>query len=215
MRTLNTFIRKNINYIILGFLLLSPFIDLLTGFTIHTLHRNITIGIILRMLFLISICSISLLIYKKKKLLIPYSMIGIYFILYLIGIILYKNNNIFTELQGLLKVYYFPIMFISLYSLRNEVKISKMSLLVILFLYLILIFVPTTLGIGYKTYEVTKVGTLGFFNSANEISGIISLLTPIMFIILYQSKNRIRIKEVSLLIFKLIFSLKIFSYFKN
>ena len=186
---MNTFIKKNITNIIVIFLFLSPFIDLLTGITLHSLHKSITIGIILRMLFMISICYISLFIYKKKKLLLPYIIIGLYFIFYLLGIVFYKEGLLFTELQGLLKVFYFPIIFISLYSLRNEIRISKMSLLVILFLYLILIFVPTSLGIGYKTYEVTKVGTLGFFNSANEISGIISILTPIMFIILYQSKN--------------------------
>ena len=42
---------------------------------------------------------------------------------------------------------------------------------------------------GFKTYKITKSGTLGFFNSANEISGIISILTPIMFIILSTKKN--------------------------
>jgi len=35
-----------------------------------------------------------------------------------------------------------------------------------------MIFIPTFLDVGYKTYEVTKKGSLGFFNSANEISGI-------------------------------------------
>ena len=34
----------------------------------------------------------------------------------------------------------------------------------------------------FDTYKVTKAGSLGFFNAANEISGIISLLTPIMFV---------------------------------
>ena len=98
---------------------------------------------------------------------------------------------LFTEIQGLIKTFYFPILLISLHSIRNEIKVSKMVLFTSLFIYLILIFIPTVLGMGYKTYEITKAGTLGFFNAANEISGIISLLTPVMFIIFYYSKNLI------------------------
>ena len=96
---------------------------------------------------------------------------------------------LFTEIQGLIKTFYFPILLISLHAIRNEIKVSKMVLFTSLFMYLILIFIPTILGIGYQTYEIAKAGTLGFFNSANEIGGIISLLTPIMFIIFYYSKN--------------------------
>lgn len=182
-------IKKNINLIIAIFILIQPLLDLLTGLCLHLLKVNLTVGIIVRIIFLIFICFITLFTFKKKKILIPYLIIGLYFIFYLLGIILYKENGLFIELQGLLKVFYFPILLISLYSLKDEIRISKMTLFVTLFSYLILIFVPTLLGIGYKTYEITKAGTLGFFNSANEISGIISLLTPIMFIIIKESKN--------------------------
>ena len=58
-----------------------------------------------------------------------------------------------------------------------------------LYLYLALIFIPLLFHIGFKSYEVTKVGTLGFFSSANEIGGIISILTPILIYYLYEKKN--------------------------
>ena len=171
---------KKINSLLTIFLLLSPILDLLTGVCIHTLKLPITIGIIVRVLFLISIIFIVLFIFKKKKILIPYLIIGLYCILYLIGIIIYKDGiGLMTEIQGLLKVFYFPILLISLYAIKENIHISKLALLTTLFLYLIFIFVPTLFHIGYKTYEITKAGTLGFFNSANEISGIISILTSL------------------------------------
>ena len=182
---MSNFIKKNISYIISIFILIGPIIDLLTGLCLHTLGIRFTIGIIFRVLFLISICLITLFVYKKKKVLIPYLLIGLYWILYIIGIILYKNTGLFSEIQNLVKVFYFPIMFISIYSLREEIRISNMTLFTTLFLYLIFIFIPLLFGIGYETYKITKAGTLGFYNSANEISGIISLLTPIMFVIIY------------------------------
>ena len=187
---MENYIKKNINSIISIFILIGPILDFLTGICIHTLNINLTIGIIVRVLFLLFICIVTIFIFKKKKLIIPYLIIGLYFILYILGIILYKdNNNLFFEIQNLVKVFYFPIVFLSLYSIKDKVDISNKILIKTLFKYLILILIPTALGIGYKTYEITKRGTLGFFNSANEISGIISILTPIMFIVFNNKKN--------------------------
>ena len=78
---------------------------------------------------------------------------------------------------------------LSLFSIRKELKITSLSLVITLCLYLILIFIPLALGVGFESYAITKEGTLGFYNSANEISAIIAILTPILFIIFYESKN--------------------------
>ena len=183
-------IKNNINKIISIFILISPILDLLTGICIHTLKINLTIGIIVRVLFLLFITIVTIFIFKKKKIIIPYLIIGLYFILYILGIIIYKNSIVlFFEIQNLVKVFYFPIIFLSLYSIKDKVDIENKILIKVLFLYLILILIPTAFGIGYKTYEITKKGTLGFFNSANEISGIISILTPIIFIMFKDKKN--------------------------
>ena len=187
------FIKKNINIIVAVFLILQPFLDLITGICIHTLKINFTLGIIVRVLFLLFICFIVLFVFKKKKIIIPYLIIGLYFIFYIIGTIIYKDSNYIFEIQNLVKVFYFPILFVSLYSIKDYIRISRMTLFTVVFLYLILLFIPTIFGVGYKSYEITKAGTLGFYNSANEISGIISILTPIVFIIFFESKKIIPI----------------------
>ena len=187
---MGNYIKKNISNIISIFLLISPILDLLTGICIHTLKINLTIGIIVRFLFLIFIALVVIFIFKKKKIIIPYLIIGLYFILYILGMIIYKNGvGLFSEIQGLVKVFYLPIVFIALFNIKDEIRISKLTLFTTVFLYLILIFIPTLFNIGYKTYEITKVGTLGFFNSANEVSAIISILTPIIFIVILSSKK--------------------------
>lgn len=185
------FIKKNINNIVSIFILIGPILDLLTGICIHTLKINFTIGIIVRVLFLLFICIVTIFIFKKKKLIVPYLIIGLYFIIYIIGMILFKEDGLFFEIQNLVKVFYFPIVFLSLYSIKDKIDVDNKVLIKVLFLYLIFILVPTLFGVGYKTYEITKAGTLGFFNSANEISGIISILTPILFIMLKDKKNLI------------------------
>lgn len=181
-------IRKNINIYLASFLLFQPFLDLITGLNIHLLNSSLTVGIVLKVLFMLSLVYITLFVYKKKKNLIPYLLIGLYCAFFLLGKIIYPTN-IMKEIQELVKIFYFPIILISLYSIKDEIKISRMTFFATLFLYLICIFIPLIFHTGYKTYEITKAGTLGFYNSANEISGIISLLTPFMFIILVEKKN--------------------------
>jgi len=61
------YIKKNINTIIALFILIQPFLDLITGICIHTLKINLTIGIIVRVLFLLFIVIITIFIFKKKK----------------------------------------------------------------------------------------------------------------------------------------------------
>lgn len=194
---MNEYIKKNINRIIAIFLLLQPILDILTGICVNTLKLDITIGIIVRILFLCFICITVLFIFKKKKVLIPYLIIGLYFIFYLIGMLVFKDSSLLPEIKNLIRTFYFPIMFISLYYIKDEIRISDMTLLTVLFLYLIFLFVPTLFGLGYKAYEITKAGTLGFYNSANELSGIISILTPIMFILFVRIKKVIPILVMS------------------
>ncbi len=181
-------IKKNINIYIASFLLIEPLLDLITGLNLHLLNTSITIGIVVKVLFMLFLVFTTLFVFKNKKVIIPYLLIGLYFIFFITGKILYPTSFL-GEIQGLIKTFYFPIIFISLYALRDNIKISKMTFFTTLILYLLCIFVPLIFHTGYKTYQITKAGTLGFYNSANEISGIISLLTPIMFIIVLQKKN--------------------------
>ena len=185
-------IKENLSKYLSIFLILQPVLDMLTGICLHIFHLNITLGIIIRLLFLAFIGYITIFIYKKKKPLIYYIIFLIYMCFYCLGIYLYKDGvGLFTEMQGLLRVFYFPLLLLSLYEIKDEFKISKLTLFTTLSLYLLFIFIPVLFHVGFKSYEITKSGTLGFFNSANEISGIISILTPIIFIIFTTKKNPI------------------------
>lgn len=200
---MNKYLEKNISKIVSIFILLQPILDLITGLCVNLLDFNITIGIIIRILFLALIMYVTTFVFKKKLSLWIYISIIFYSILYLIGIFIYKDGSYFTEIQGLVKAFYFPILLISLYEIRNEIKISNLTLVITLFTYLMCIFIPSLLNIGFKTYQIAKIGTLGFYNSANEISGIISLLTPIMFTLIL-GKNKYLIKGLMLLVYLIV-----------
>ncbi len=199
---MNKVIKNNLSKIISIFILMQPILDLITGICLHVFSLNLTIGIIIRMLFLLFIMYATTFIYKKKLSLIYYLIVAFYSIIYLINILVLKGNNphLFGEVQGLLRVFYFPLLLVSFYDLKDEIKISTATLFTTLTLYLIFIFIPMTLNLGFKSYEITKSGTLGYYNSANEISGIISILTPIVFMI-FNSKGKSILKVIYILLY--------------
>ena len=195
---MNKVIKNNLSKIISIFILIQPVLDLITGICLHVFSLNLTIGIIIRILFLLFIMYVTTFIYKKKLSLIYYLIVTFYSIIYLINI--GTNSHLFGQVQGLLRVFYFPLLLVSFYDLKDEIKISTATLFTTLTLYLIFIFIPMTLNLGFKSYEITKSGTLGYYNSANEISGIISILTPIVFMI-FNSKGKSILKVIYILLY--------------
>lgn len=195
---MNKVIKNNLSKIISIFILIQPVLDLITGICLHVFSLNLTIGIIIRMLFLLFIMYATTFIYKKKLSLIYYLIVTFYSIIYLINI--GTNSHLFGQVQGLLRVFYFPLLLVSFYDLKDEIKISTATLFTTLTLYLIFIFIPMTLNLGFKSYEITKSGTLGYYNSANEISGIISIVTPIVFMI-FNSKGKSILKVIYILLY--------------
>jgi len=194
-------IKKNFNMLLNIFILLHPIIDLITGICLHVFNFNLTLGNIIRILFLMIVMYSTVFVYKKKKSLIYYLIFGVYLCLYFINCITFEGGvGLFTEMQGLIRTFYFPIMLFSLYELKDEIKISKMLLVTTLGIYLLCIFFPIMFDIGFQSYQITKVGTLGFYNSANEISGIISILTPIAFII-FKGRNNSILKLLFFLVY--------------
>lgn len=187
---MSAFVKKNINIICMLFLLSGPLIDFVTGVMLHIFEINLTLGLVFRVLFLIFIFYVTTFIYNKKNILGYYVVFIIYLLLFILGLFIFKDNpNYFEEIQNTFRLFYFPLLLVSLFSIRKEIRITSLSLVITLSLYLILIFVPLILDMGFESYAITKEGVLGFYNSANEISAIIAILTPILFIIFYESKK--------------------------
>lgn len=201
---MNKLIKNKFNIILGIFILLHPIIDLITGISLHVFNFHFTFGNIIRVIFLIFVMYTTVFVYKNKKSFIYYLICGVYFFLYVINCIVFKDGvGLFSEIQGLIRTFYFPLILISLYEIKEEIKINKMLLVTTLGVYLVCIFLPIIFGIGYQSYEVTKSGTLGFYNSANEISGIISILTPIVFI-LFKEKRKLFAKLLFILMYLIV-----------
>lgn len=179
------------------FLLLLPFIDLITSLITRFDILNISLGIVVKGIFLL-IMIYYLLInsfskYKKKSI-IYLIIIFIYMILYFLTKIRFITiENLIQEIMYMFKIMYLPMLFPCLLCYFDDKKISKKELIYVLSLtaiiYAILLALPILTNSSFKTYDSSLQGNTGWFFSGNEISIIMVILFPFI----YNSLERKRI----------------------
>ena len=194
MKRINDFIEKNIVKVIVIFLFAGPFLDLVTSILINFLDINLTIGIMIRGLFLAFILYYSIFITKSKNKKQINIIIGIVLTYMLIhSTYTFLNKELFmTEAQNIIRIFYFPLLMLGLFNVftdkREEVNYSKYFFYIFM-TYLLLVLIPNVFNIGLDSYEIAKVGSIGLFNSANEVGAILAILLPFTIHELLKLKN--------------------------
>lgn len=186
------YLKNNLNQILLIFLYLQPVIDLITSLSLNIFHLNLTLGIITRFVFLLFIFYYVFFIKRnlKKPDFIILGLVLLYYLAFSIMIIFYKDPSALVyELTNISKAFYFPILLLLLNKL--ELKINQKDFFNLGLIYLFFIAIPTIFGLSFNSYTQGKVGSVGWFNSGNEISAIISILTPFLLSYFFTKHNLI------------------------
>lgn len=175
-------ILSNFNKIFLIFLYLQPFLDVTSGVLLH-FGYSVTISSIVRLTFMF-FCYIYLFFYvKDKKVNIYLLLLGLYFVMYTITILISKGTPaLIYELKNLLTTYYFVVLLLTLIKAYKSKKLDFKNLYIIYTIYLLLVFIPNVLGIGFDSYWHSKEGSVGWFLSANVVGSILSILLPLLII---------------------------------
>ncbi len=181
---------KKINFqnIFIIYILLQPIIDIVTSLCIRNVSETLSLGIIVRILFMLFVMIYAIIKTNKKsriKLIIYYSCIALYGIAYIANSYLkYNFSMLFIQLKGIIKVFYFPIILVSLYEIYKEKKFNSFEkyLNISLIIYIITIIICRIFSVGYPTYPNNdKLGSIGLFYAGNETSAILAILAPICF----------------------------------
>lgn len=175
--------KKRITLFITSFLLAQPFIDIFTSFATRA-GMNLTLGVILRTLFMVALTLYVVFIskYEKKK----YSLIYLFSVSgYVLIFLLYHFSKggmatAFGNLPELVKTFYFSYVLVGFYALYEDYKyiVSDKVLSLITTTYLAVIFIAFITGTSFKAYKFGQ-GFVGWFYAANEIGAIIAILGPI------------------------------------
>lgn len=205
MKKINTFLNENITKIILIFIFLGPIFDLSTSLLLNLAKIEFNIIILFKMLFMaINIYYLFFISKSKyKKISIIYIiLLAFYIILYSILTITQKDiSTLPYEIQNAFRNFFFPINLVCIFNVyqEKEFNINNKHLSIILLTYIILLFIPTITKTDFSSYAYSKVGSIGWFNSTNEIGAILSILLPFGIFNLKKIKSKI-VKIILLLI---------------
>ena len=184
----NIFKKINFQNILIIYILFQPIIDIITSLCVRNISEKLSLGIVIRVLFMLFIMIYAIIKTNTKsriKLIIYYSCIALYGITYIANSYLkYNFSMIFTQVKGIVKVFYFPILLISLYEIYKEKKFNSFEkyLNISLIIYITTIIICRIFSVGYPTYPNNdKLGSIGLFYAGNETSAILAILTPICF----------------------------------
>lgn len=199
--------KLTVQNIIIAYIILQPIIDILTSMGIEYFKTNITLGIIIRTIFMI-FCVILAMIKADKKyrivMSVYYGILVIYGASFLINSYIQNGTNlIFIQMRGLVKNFYLPVIIVALYPVFRtyKIEINRKVLITTLMLYVFIIFICSMAGIAFPTYKAGgKAGTVGLFYAANEIGAILCLLSPFLIV---DFMNR-KLKAVDIISFVLL-----------
>lgn len=185
----SNFLKKiNFQNIFIIYILLQPIIDIITSLCVRNISETLSLGIVVRVFFMLFVMIYSIIKVPKKnktKLIIYYACIALYAIAYLVNSYLkYNFSMIFTQIKGIVKVFYFPIILISLYEINKEKNFISLEkyLNISLIIYIATIIICRIFSIGYPTYPNNdKFGSIGLFYAGNETSAILAVLAPVCF----------------------------------
>ena len=174
--------KKIINKLIIIFLFMQPFLDVITSIQINYNIFNFYITSIIRILFMLFIL-IYMIVYKYDlKLILCMFIYGLIFGLYLIF-----NHSISLAINAI-RIFYLPVMI--LFFNNETLKISKKHILILYLIYLVLLIVPTIFGISLVNTDLgDKKIYLGLFSGGNELSGILLGLLPLIIVYSKDIKN--------------------------
>ncbi|MCA0985211.1 O-antigen ligase family protein [Halobacillus yeomjeoni] len=191
--------------LLLLFVILQPVLDILTYVSIKALDSSLTIGIIVRVLFMG--LSLWFIVFGNNSWLKKYVLYYLAAIAIVYGIGLGYNFfakpvfNPFLELQFLAKTVYFSIMLCAYLLLFTTIdKVSFVRLRVLKTIYIAMLIVSITLviaiitGTSSATYDWNKFGFKGWFYSGNELGSIVAISFPLTYLFaLYKAQDKKKI----------------------
>lgn len=164
------------------FILLQPFIDILTSLNIRYFPTTLTVGVIVRFAFIGFIGFYLLFVYngKQKRLVKTFFLvISLYGVIFIAHTVSVNGMSVFiTNLKMFLKLFYFLYVLLLAYVLWIEFNyvVSDKIIAIVCSLYAISIFLSAITNTSFGTYDYA-VGYCGWFYAGNEIGAIISILS--------------------------------------
>lgn len=173
--------------LLIFFILVSPIVDILTSVGKRELNIDLSIGIVLKGLFLLYIGMRIIFEKSESKLqrilkgmvivLVLYALIHVAVVYYSFGL-----QRMILAALNLAKTFFFPVFTIGLvrYLKKEDYKDIRDAMVMSGTIIILTMAISMVTGTDYNAYKFNKLGSVGWFFAANEVSAFIGILTPIM-----------------------------------
>lgn len=180
------------------FIILQPFIDLLTSFSIYIMDVHLTFGIIIRFSVMILILVYILFVTQKKfrkNIFLYFILFGVVLLIGLINNLLVKDPiSLFSELRNIAKIAYVPIMLfgylVVFYRLKEQKDIKRLvqrNIFISMIVVSVVMIIATLTNTGIHSYESEKLGHQGWFFAGNEIGSIMAISFAVVVYYAFQN----------------------------
>lgn len=194
--------RNKILLAVVAFLVLQPVIDVLTTASIFLANTSLTIGVIVRTLFMVAMLVLLLWLSKTSKIsrMLTLYLVGLGALLVinvLVNLQVKDPYYLFQELKFFNKVIYFHIVFLGFLMAYRQLKDASYDVAAKTTKYIWLsgiiigaVFVIAQItGTSLSNYSHTKTGYTGWFFAGNEIGAVMSIVLPIMALYAVEKTN--------------------------
>jgi len=179
--------KKISDKLLIIYLLIQPFLDMLISYGIRNNNKLSYLGVIFRGLFFIVVIVYLFVNKKEKKVLYCFL---IYYILAIGHYAISFDYRPISEISNLMQIFYIFFLVFFFNSIDNKYLDDRLLTIVYL-IYTLSLPVAKILGIGFDINELyfNKHAYLGLYYSGNELCAILIALVPSVITYLKKSKN--------------------------
>ena len=191
--TYNSFIDRNIDKFIILIFVLQPLMDIIS-FWVDKLGMGNTITLLLRFAVLAVTALVGFIVSKNKKIYIAFAFVALLALLgHCYACYLQEYLDPIDDIANYVRVIQMPlfvICFISFLKIGEHCYSAIEKGFVINFIIItISIILSVITGTYGHTYVDNEIGVLGWFNTSNAQSSIMSIMAPLMAVFAYRKKN--------------------------
>ena len=167
------------------FVLLGPFVDMLTSVAVQFGISSLTVGIAVRFCFVAAISLYVLFMYRgpqRNLFRLAILITSVYGVVFLVSTVYINGFGVLVEnVKMFFKTYFFIYVLLGILALYKEYKIliSDKILTIVFCMYTASILLAVVTGTSFYTYYWQQIGYCGWFYAGNEIGAIIAILSGV------------------------------------
>lgn len=165
------------------FIVCQPIIDFLTSLMVRYVTFPLTIGIVVRALFMMAMFLYVMwyLPKEKKKMSVLTTIVILLYCIVFLCIHYHGLSSLFVNVKGLFKTFYFPLLLVYFMELSryDEYRLDHRYFFYTATIYIIVIVLADITHTNFYSYQYEKLGHVGWFYAANEIGAILAILSPV------------------------------------